>query len=128
MFATTITLNASSGITGATDAAIAYDVTSLEKEGSVRSVAGLAPGLPAKLEIQHQEAGKEGSKVDRHLVRVSKAVQALSTDPITVCGVHVVITVPRTGWTVSAVQDQIGLLVDFLNDSANVTKLLNGEP
>lgn len=128
MFSTTITLNPSAGITGSTNVSLAFDVTSLEKEGSRRAVAGNAPGLPHLLEIQHQEAGKEGSKVDRHLTRVSKSAQAESTDPVTVCSAHVVITVPRTGWTVSAVQDVVGTLVDFLNDSANITKLLNGEP
>jgi len=128
MFNTSIALNASSGITGATNAAVTFDVISLDKSGSIRSVAGLAPGLPHNLEISHQEAGKEGSKVDRHMVKVSKAFQATSTDPVTVCTAHVVFTVPRSGVTAANALDIIALLVDFVNDSANVTKLLNNEP
>lgn len=103
---------------------ITYSLISLKDSESLRRSGSLA--LPKTLRIAHTLA-KSPSGIDRHLAQLMRSEEDALTGEVHTGGVHVVITAPRKGVTDAQIQDMVVQLKNFLS-SANVTKLLNGEP
>jgi hypothetical protein len=122
MFASDITLN-----DGAADHT--YSQISLENSKSVRANATRDPGTPETLVISHSVAGSGMKAIDRHLIRLNLVEEDTgSTDIATLTGsTYIVIEKPRRIITSDDISKQVIQLVAFLT-SANLTKILNGEP
>lgn len=125
MFTSPLVLTPSAGITGASSTAINFDRASQSMEKSVFRVETASLDAPHLLTISHQATRSGSSIVDRHLVRVDLTEPADGDIPEGVISAYLVLAVPRASSTSAEVINVLGALIDFVNDSANVTKLLN---
>lgn len=108
-------------------AAVTYSFISSAGGKTVRKDSTRPLEEPCVMTISHEVAGKGSGAVDRHLVRFD--ITELDTDGVTtaVGSVHCVLTVPRKIITAAIIQDLVVQLKNYLV-TANVTKILNGEP
>jgi hypothetical protein len=98
---------------------------------SIRTNPSAAIGSPERLLISHQYVKPKGSVVvgvDRHVVRFDFTKAASGDVPEVTSSVYMNIVVPRVGVTAAEVKDQVGLLVDLVNDLTLLTRLLNSDP
>jgi hypothetical protein len=133
---TVISLNASNGIATLTNATKNYNLVAMpaSTDGKTVSTIRLNPaaalGSPERLLISHQNvpAKAGGVGVDRHVVRVDLTKPPSGDTPAVTCSVYFNAIVPQAGFTMTEVKDQVGILVDLLNDLALLTRLLNNDP
>jgi hypothetical protein len=98
---------------------------------TIRTNPAAALGSPEKLLISHQYVPSKvagGIGVDRHVVRTDLTVAANGTVPEVTMSVYLNIIVPRAGFSTAVVKDQVGIIVDFINDLTVLTKLLLNDP
>ena len=124
MFTTDITL------TDSLAADIVYSQVSLVDKKSIRIDATADLGEPNALTISHQTTGKGMTAKDRHLVRLDWTREDTGTDEIDTVSssAYIVIDHPRRIITEADILSMVSSLCTFVSTSANLTKILHGEP
>jgi hypothetical protein len=129
MFNNDLTLNPTTQLTGATNAAKIYSLIEVDGGRSLRRVSATAATTPELLTISHETRKSGAYQYDAHLVRSD--IQ--ETDPVkglVQYGCRLVLDVPR-GTTVVTSQkliDCVGRVLDFIRASGNLDKFINSEP
>lgn len=128
MFTATQTLDDASGDD------VVYALISQDGTGTRRIDTASNLAFPGTLSIKHSVNGTGAQAVDRHLVQLSRVVEATSGPKTLVC--NFTISVPRdTAVTNQLVFDAVANIIDFLVDgglatpmgATNLTALLRGE-
>jgi hypothetical protein len=106
-----------------------YSQISLEGGKSIRNDATRELGTPRSLVISHSANGSGMNAVDRHLVRLNDVQEDTGSDTNAVLSgsVYMVIEKPRRIISDADVTSMIEQMADFMT-SANIVKILNGEP
>lgn len=121
MFAFDITLAGDSSSTRT------YSLTGVVDGNSARSNPVAPVNAPESLIIKHGESSRDGTTLDRHLVRFDLTKVNGAGVPLK-GSLYVTIEVPRdTVFTSTIIKDMRTQMSNFLTD-ANVVKLLNREP
>lgn len=112
---------------GGADVSKVYDLIELGGTKSVSRVAATATTTPETLSIAHSSFKQNDLNVSRHLVRLDKTFVLADYGKQTLSA-YLVIQVPHhVEVTTAEVQDIVGCLIKFEQDSGALAKLLNAE-
>lgn len=114
-------------LAGDASSSTTYSLVSVAGGNSLRADAAAPLGSPRNLQLKTSEEKQGKVGVRRHLIRLDRTQVDAVTGEVAVVSAYVVLVNPTRITTTAQLLDMVTQLKNFLS-TANLTKVLNGEP